>query len=181
MRWWECVPDRHRDEFQMQAVASGEIPCFIESQKMKTCKNGGEEGRRGKVKCTRSPHESYLHFLSTVFSYIFSPKSTHFSLALQFFFSLPLFCLILSTFNYPPQCLLNPHLSLFFPPPIQSPSADLVRVVWFRHQRGNGGAFMHYITSQHYNGRNISASLHSMKRMRLPMFHKVKAASHGLT
>lgn len=126
MRWWECVPDRHRDEFQMQAVASGEIPCFIESQKMKTCKNGGEEGRRGKVKCTRSPHESYLHFLSTVFSYIFSPKSTHFSLALQFFFSLPLFCLILSTFNsppHPPVLAQSSSLSLL-------PTSNSVPICW---------------------------------------------------
>lgn len=71
MRWWECVPDRHRDEFQMQALASGEIPRFIESQKMKTCKNGGEEGRRGKVKCTHSPLESYLRFFPRSFFPIF--------------------------------------------------------------------------------------------------------------
>lgn len=145
MRWWECVPDRHRDEFQMQALASGEIPRFIESQKMKTCKNGGEEGRRGKVKCTHSPLESYLRFFPhSFFSYIFSSKSTHFSLALLFFFSFPLFRLILSTFNS--QSVLAQSSSLFFPPPIQSPSVDLVRVVWFLHRRGNGGAFMHYIT-----------------------------------
>lgn len=102
MRWWECGPDRHRDGIQMQAVAWGEIPRFIESQKMKTCKNGGEEGHRGKVKCTRLPLESYLRFFSTFFFPIFfSSKSTHFSLAVLFFFSLPLFRLILSTVNSP--------------------------------------------------------------------------------
>lgn len=113
MRWWECVPDRHRDEFQMQALASGEIPRFIESQKMKTCKNGGEEGRRGKVKCTHSPLESYLRFFPhSFFSYIFSSKSTHFSLALLLFFSFPSPCF--ASFSpplIPNQSLLNPHLS----------------------------------------------------------------------
>lgn len=76
----------------MQAVARGEIPDFIQSQRMKTCKKGGEEGHRGEVKCTHSPFQSYLHFSHVLFP-IFFPLKVHSFLTLLLFFSI-LACLI---------------------------------------------------------------------------------------
>lgn len=152
---------------------------------MKTCKNGREEGRGGKVKCPRSPLQSCLRFVSHIlfFPYFFSPKSTHFSSARLFLFSLLLFCLILSTFNPPTHSRCSILFSLFFPPPSQTPSADLVRVVWFQHRsRGAGGAgAFSCVTLQHDIGRSIFALSHSRKRVRVRMFHKVEAAPRHLT
>lgn len=94
----------------MQAVASGEMPDFIQSQRMKTCKKGGEEGHRGEVKCTHSPFQSYLCFFHVLFHYIYSFQVHSFFNPSVFLFH-PCFASFSSAL-FPAQSLLNPHLAL---------------------------------------------------------------------
>lgn len=122
MRWRAC--DRTDDGMGSRCKLWPQVKylMFIQPPKMKSC---------------RKESSALVHLVSlfphVVFSIVFPSRVHSFSVS-------SLFCLVLFTF-----LSRSIPISLFLPPPIPSPSVDLVRVGWFRHQREDGGVLMHDI------------------------------------
>lgn len=139
---------------------------------------------------TQANSSALVHLLSLIYAFLFFPPSFSSSKStrcyLLFFLNAPgfLFPPSFASF-YPPlltppttsSCWIPISLSLFFLPPIQSPSVDLVRVVWFRHQRGSAGAFMHYTTLQSRDKKKTKQQKKTPLRRTPPQLRQAYARS----